>query len=98
MHGDRVLVEMGAVRDGRAEGRIVRVAGRAHATVVGTFHYGTRFNYVTPIDEKITQEIVIPRGMEVPKTNAEDAEGQRHKKGSAVHRVIGQEARRADGI
>jgi len=94
MHGDRVLVEMGAVRDGRAEGRIVRVAGRAHSTVVGTFHYGTRFNSVTPIDEKITQEIVIPRGMEAPKTNAEDAEGQRHKKGSAVHRVIGQEARR----
>jgi ribonuclease R len=94
MHGDRVLVEMGAVRDGRAEGRIVRVAGRAHPTVVGTFHYGTRFNSVTPIDEKITQEIVIPRGMEVPKTNAEDVEGQRHKKGSAVHRVIGQEARR----
>jgi len=92
MHGDRVLVEMGAVRDGRAEGRIVRVAGRAHPTVVGTFHYGTRFNSVTPIDEKITQEIVIPRGMEVPKTKAE--EGQRHKKESAVHRVIGQEARR----
>ena len=60
MHGDRVLVEMGAARDGRAEGRIVRVAGRAHSTVVGTFHYGTRFNYVTPIDEKITQDIVIP--------------------------------------
>ncbi|MFI5107947.1 MAG: ribonuclease R family protein [Terriglobales bacterium] len=94
MHGDRVLVEMGAVRDGRAEGRIVRVAGRAHPTVVGTFHYGTRFNYVAPIDEKITQEIVIPRGMEAPKTNSDDAEGQRHKKGSAVHRVIGQEARR----
>ncbi len=94
MHGDRVLVEMGAVRDGRAEGRIVRIAGRAHSTVVGTFHYGTRFNSVTPIDEKITQEIVIPRGMEVPKTNAEGAEGQRHTKGSAVHRVIGQEARR----
>ncbi len=94
MHGDRVLVEMGAVRDGRAEGRIVRVAGRAHPTVVGTFHYSTRFNYVTPIDEKITQEIVIPRGMEVPKTNAEGAEGERHKKGSTVHRVIGQEARR----
>ncbi len=94
MHGDRVLVEMGAVRDGRAEGRIIRIAGRAHSTVVGTFHYGTRFNSVTPIDEKITQEIVIPRGMEIVKTNAGGAEGQRHKKGSAVHRVIGQEAHR----
>ena len=88
MHGDRVLVEAGAARDGRAEGRILRVVGRAHPTVVGTFHYGTRFNYVTPIDEKITQEIAIPRGMEFPKANAE-----REKKGG-VHRVLGQEARR----
>ncbi|HYN15521.1 MAG TPA: RNB domain-containing ribonuclease [Terriglobales bacterium] len=98
MHGDRVLVEMGAVRDGRAEGRIVRVAGRAHPTVVGTFHYGTRFNYVMPIDEKITQEIVIPRGMERPKPtaeHAESAEGKRSKSRAAVHRVLGQEARRS---
>jgi ribonuclease R len=90
MHGDRVLVEMGAVRDRRAEGRIVRVAGRAHPALVGTFHYGTRFNYVTPIDEKITQEIVIPRGMEILPTNAEAVAGR----GGAVHRVIGQEAHR----
>ena len=67
MHGDRVLVEIGNIRpDGRAEGRIVRLIGRAHATVVGKFHYGSRRNYVTPIDQKITQEIVIPAGMEIP--------------------------------
>ena len=67
MHGDRVLVEIGNIRpDGRAEGRIVRLIGRAHATVVGKFHYGSRRNYVTPIDQKITQEIVIPEGMEYP--------------------------------
>ena len=67
MHGDRVLVEVGNIRpDGRAEGRIVRLIGRAHATVVGKFHYGSRRNYVTPIDQKITQEIVIPPGMEHP--------------------------------
>jgi len=94
MHGDRVLVEMGAARDGRAEGRILRVVGRAHSTVVGTFHYGTRFNYVTPIDEKITQEIVIPRGMETPRTNADGAQARRQKKGTTADRVYGQEARR----
>jgi ribonuclease R len=67
MHGDRVLVEIGNIRpDGRAEGRIVRLIGRAHSTVVGKFHYGSRRNYVTPIDQKITQEIVIPEGMERP--------------------------------
>ena len=67
MHGDRVLVEIGNVRpDGRAEGRILRLIGRAHSTVVGKFHYGSRHNFVTPIDQKITQEIVIPPGMEYP--------------------------------
>ncbi|MGD0508610.1 MAG: VacB/RNase II family 3'-5' exoribonuclease, partial [Terriglobales bacterium] len=67
MHGDRVLVEVGAVRpDGRAEGRIIRSLARAHPTVVGIFHYGHRHNYVKPIDEKVTQEILIPPGLENP--------------------------------
>ena len=75
MHNDRVLVEMRAVRaDGRAEGRVVKVVGREHATMVGIFHYGSRNNYVTPLDEKISQEIVIPRGAERPMKTAEDAE------------------------
>src|SRR5271169_5934416 len=67
MHGDQVLVDLGCKRDdGRAEGRIVRVLTRGNPTVVGTFHYGSRHNYVTPIDEKVTREIIIPRGMERP--------------------------------
>ncbi len=69
MHGDRVLVEVSAVRnDGRAEGRILRSLARAHPTVVGIFHYGRHNNYVKPIDEKVTQEIVIPPGMENPQS------------------------------
>jgi ribonuclease R len=69
MHGDRVLVEIANIRpDGRAEGRIIRPVDRAHATVVGTFHYGSRHNYVKPMDEKIRQEIIIPPGMETPET------------------------------
>ena len=72
MHGDLVLVDITNVRpDGRAEGRIVRPVHRANPTVVGIFHYGSRRNYVTPIDTKITQEIVIPEGMEVPEIVAE---------------------------
>jgi len=95
MHGDRVLVEISAIRpDGRAEGRIVRPVVRAHPTVVGIFHYSNRRNYVTPIDSKITQEIVIPVGMEVPETKtAGDAEGSR-KKRKSVDRVLGEEAAR----
>jgi ribonuclease R len=65
MHGDRVLVDIAAVRaDGRAEGRIVRPVVRAHPTVVGIFHYGSRHNTVKPIDSKITMDIVIPAGAE----------------------------------
>lgn len=90
MHGDTVLVEVTAVRaDGRAEGRIVRVVGRAHPTVVGTFHYGQKFNYVRPIDEKITQDIIIPRGIERPPQ--EETGGKKRRE---EHRVLGKEARR----
>ena len=74
MHGDLVLVDITNFRtDGRAEGRIVRPVNRANATVVGTFHYGSRRNYVTPIDTKITQEIVIPEGMEFPNNSSPGA-------------------------
>ena len=99
MHGDRVLVEVGAIRtDGRAEGRILRSLSRAHPTVVGIFHYGPRHNYVKPIDEKVTQEILIPPGLENPKAlTAEDAENaEKNKPGKSKgdkHRVIGDEAK-----
>ena len=75
MHGDLVLVDVTNIRpDGRAEGRIVRPVNRAHPTVVGIFHYGSRGNFVTPIDTKITQEIVIPEGLELPGFSASSAD------------------------
>ncbi|HET6180125.1 MAG TPA: VacB/RNase II family 3'-5' exoribonuclease [Candidatus Sulfotelmatobacter sp.] len=101
MHGDLVLVDISNVRpDGRAEGRIVRPVMRAHPTVVGIFHYGSRGNYVKPIDSKITQEVLIVPGAEKPQTinaeGAKDAERPRRKKKS-VDRVLGDEvARRTD--
>ena len=74
MHGDQVLVEMGRLRhDGKAEGRIVRVMEREQETVVGKFHYAHGRNYVTPIDEKLAMEILIPPGMEYPKPEDEEA-------------------------
>jgi len=99
MHGDRVLVEISAIRpDGRAEGRIVRPLHRAHSTVVGLFHYGNRYNYVTPIDQKISQEIVIPPGLELPEKGSEDdtSPGKEDKKKTkkSAHRVLGEEAKR----
>ncbi|MFZ0419649.1 MAG: VacB/RNase II family 3'-5' exoribonuclease [Candidatus Sulfotelmatobacter sp.] len=92
MHGDRVLVDVVATRpDGRAEGRIVRSVVRVHPTVVGIFHYGSRHNYVKPIDSKITQEIVIPHGMEIPLAKAAGETPALRKKKSP-DRVLGLEA------
>src|SRR3954447_9870201 len=111
MHGDLVLVDISNIRpEGRAEGRIVRPVNRAHPTVVGIFHYGSSRNYVTPIDTKITQEIVIPEGQEVPNSSvtpvasvlkdvelAEQPRSQRSKKKKkSVDRVLGEEAARRD--
>jgi ribonuclease R len=97
MHGDRVLVDVGNIRaDGRAEGRIIRSLDRAHATVVGIFHYGQRRNYVTPIDQKISQEIIIPPGTEFPedlrKTANYETRETAGKRKKSVHRVLGKEA------
>jgi ribonuclease R len=74
MHGDRVLVKVrrvsdfrGGARGGgqRAEGRVVRVLGRAHPSVVGLFRYGPRGNVVLPYDNRIQHEIEIPPGDEL---------------------------------
>jgi len=97
MHGDLVLVEIATIRpDGRTEGRIIRPVSRAHPTVVGKFHYGSRNNLVVPIDEKIRQEIVIPPGLEYPvpeePSPPEPSRAARGKK--QAHRVLGEEAAR----
>ncbi|MGH9702273.1 MAG: ribonuclease R family protein [Candidatus Acidiferrales bacterium] len=66
MHGDRVLARIERRgRDGRAEGRIIRVVNRAHPTVVGLFRYGPRGNVVLPYDTRLHHEIVIPPGEEL---------------------------------
>ena len=110
MHGDRVLVEVTNIRDaGRAEGRILRTVYRAHPSVVGIFHYGSRHNYVVPIDQKIAREIVIPRGLEYPENfsagstssavkSLENLKPQRTQSSQrkSKHRVLGDEASRRD--
>jgi ribonuclease R len=114
MHGDRVLVDVVATRpDGRSEGRIVRPVVRAHPTVVGIFRYGhrhgQRHNTVRPFDSKVTQEIVIPAGLEHPDRSRDSAaknevESEKpqpqgaqssQSKSISVDRVLGAEAARA---
>ena len=103
MHGDQVLVELGRRKDdGRVEGKILRVLTRANPTVVGTFHYGSRHNFVTPIDEKVTKEIIIPRGMEWPyptlsqRKGKDGAPDRDHSADQSRDRVYGNEAHRRE--
>src|SRR3989441_7685496 len=69
MHGDHVLAKIqrlgGVTGAQRAEGRIIRILGRAHPTVVGLFRYGTQQNVVLPYDVRIQLEVEIPRGNEL---------------------------------
>ena len=96
MQGDEVLVdEAPRGRDGRRSGRIVRVLTRRNPTVVGVFHYAgahrgrapwdggivVNGNYITPLDERVTQSILIPDGGEVAAILKD-----------SPHRVIGEEA------
>jgi ribonuclease R len=71
MHGDRVLVHVSRLgRDGRGEGEIVRILKRAHVTVVGEFRVKKRGNFVIPSDDRISQWIEIPEGLEIPSHQA----------------------------
>src|SRR6202047_4990159 len=69
MHGDQVLAKIqrlgGVTGAQRAEGRIIRILGRAHPTVVGLFRYGAQQNVVLPYDVRIQHAVVIPRGNEL---------------------------------
>jgi len=79
MHGDHVMAKLqrvsdfrrgdfrgGGARGGqRAEGRIVRVLGRAHPSVVGLFRYAPRGNVVLPYDVRMQHEVEIPPGEEL---------------------------------
>ena len=63
MHGDRVVARVEHVRDGRAEGRVVKVLERRSARVVGRFETDEDgVALVVPFDNRIVADIHVPRG------------------------------------
>jgi ribonuclease R len=64
MNGDRILVQLR--RPGATEGRLVRILFRAHPEIVGQFRYHPRGCFVLPYDDKIRDQVPIPRGAEIP--------------------------------
>jgi len=69
MHGDTVIAKItrlsGMTGARRAEGRIVRVLGRAHPSVVGQFRYTARGCVVLPYDPRVQHEIELSPGEEL---------------------------------
>src|ERR1700684_2657826 len=91
MQGDQVLVELAPPRaDGRFSGRIARILSRRNPTVVGVFHYAlhehAQGNTVTPLDERVTQPILIPFGLEQAPATV----------GGTPHRVVSENKGRAE--
>ncbi|HEY2120518.1 MAG TPA: RNB domain-containing ribonuclease [Candidatus Acidoferrum sp.] len=69
MHGDTVIAKItrlsGMTGARRAEGRIVRIVGRAHPSVVGQFRYTSRGCVVLPYDPRVQHEIELHPGEEL---------------------------------
>jgi ribonuclease R len=69
MHGDHVVAKVtrlsGITGARRAEGRIVRILGRAHPSVVGQFRYTSRGCVVLPYDPRVQHEIELTPGEEL---------------------------------
>lgn len=71
MHGDRLMVHIGRIAGGKADGEIIKVLKRAHQTVVGEFRVRRNGNFVIPHDDRIRQWVSIPEGLEIPPRAAE---------------------------
>jgi ribonuclease R len=69
MHGDTVIARIsrlsGLPGARRAEGRIVRIVGRAHPSVVGLFRYTSQGCVVVPYDPRVQHEIELLPGEEL---------------------------------
>ncbi|MBR1759939.1 MAG: ribonuclease R [Schwartzia sp.] len=98
MNGDRVVARVTpSPIPGRArEGEIIRIVERANTKIVGTFASSKSFGFVTPDDQKIGQDIFIPKksfggaktGMKVVAEITKWPEG-RHSAEGAVVELLG---------
>ena len=64
MHGDRVVARIESYKEGaRAEGRVIRILERAHASVVGRYDLGEAgLGFVVPFDRRLLMDVHVPCG------------------------------------
>ncbi|HZK24008.1 MAG TPA: ribonuclease R [Oscillospiraceae bacterium] len=62
MHGDRVVARLGKGGSGRKqEGEIIRILKRRSSLIVGRYEAGRQFGFVVPDDQRISQDIFLPK-------------------------------------
>ncbi len=62
MHGDRVVARLVKGNKGRnSEGEIIRILQRRSKLVVGRYEASRQYGFVIPDDQRISQDIFIPR-------------------------------------
>ena len=98
MHGDRVVARVtpSEIAGRSREGEIVRVAERANTRIVGTFESSKSFGFVTPDNQKLNQDVFIPKkcfggakiGMKVVAEITKWPDGRRSAEGRVVE-VLG---------
>jgi len=63
LHGDRVLIKITDVgREGKQEGRVLKVLARGMALIVGIYQAGSPQGMVIPEDERFAFNILVGRG------------------------------------
>ena len=63
IHGDRVVARIESTRDGRAEGRILRILERGASTIVGRFETDeSGMGFLVPFDRRLIMDVHIPDG------------------------------------
>ncbi|MBI3793179.1 MAG: ribonuclease R [Nitrospinae bacterium] len=63
MHGDRVVCRIeGHRRDGKPEGRVIRVLARAVKTVTGIYQSRGRGGVIVPAQKRVVQDFLVPPG------------------------------------
>ena len=61
MDGDHVVTRVEARPRARSPvARVIRVLERARETIVGTFHGSRRFDYVVPMDRRLSKDVLVP--------------------------------------
>jgi ribonuclease R len=63
MHGDRVVCRVeGHRRDGKLEGRVIRVLERAAKTVTGVYQSRGKGGVIVPAQKRVVQDFAVPAG------------------------------------